>query len=151
MKLNPFSKTISKEDFIKDWTEKKPLPMGRKDFEIWSDRIIKAAMVDASPRSQKFALADMITHLGATEDHKEDAYFIKVLRKTAVNQVAVDVRKEIYDEKNGEAEDSARLDSMNPPKRIKSPSKPGFYDNGQYFDRPPEASSGPKVPEETPS
>jgi hypothetical protein len=30
----------------------------------------------------------MIMHLGPAEDHKEDAHFIKYLRKVAVNQVA---------------------------------------------------------------
>lgn len=151
MKLNPFSKEITKEQLIKEWTEKRALPMGRKAFELWSDNIIRAAMVDASVSSQKFALADMITHLGPTEDHKEDAYFIKVLRKTAINQVAVDVRQELYQQKNAQAEESARKDSMNPAKRIKSPSKAGYYEDGTYFEKPPEASSGSKVPEETPS
>lgn len=97
MKLNPFSKEISKEQFLKDWTEKKPLPMGRADFEAWSNRIISAAMVSADAESQKFALSDMILHLGPTEDHKEDAFFIKMLRKVAVNQIANAIREEIRD------------------------------------------------------
>lgn len=94
MKLNPFRKGPSVEDLIKDWTEKKPLPLGRSEFEAWSDRIIAAANIGADVDSQKFALADMITHLGPAEDHRDDAYFIKTLRKVAVNQVALDVMRE---------------------------------------------------------
>lgn len=95
MTLNPFKKGPSKEDLIKDWTEKKPLPLGRSEFDAWSDRIIAAANIGADVNSQKFALADMITHLGPAEDHRDDAYFIKTLRKVAVNQVALEIMKEI--------------------------------------------------------
>ena len=38
--------------------------------------------------SQKFTLATMIMHLGPTESHKEDAFFIHTLRKAAANEVA---------------------------------------------------------------
>lgn len=69
-----------------------PLPLGATEFDAWSDRIIAGAMVDADHASQKFALADSITHLGSLEDHREDAYFIKYLRKVAANQVAVHMR-----------------------------------------------------------
>lgn len=106
-KLNPFSKSVSKQQLLKEWTEKRPLPLGRAEFEAWSDNIIQAAMLSADPQSQKYALADMITHLGSTEDHKEDAYFIKTLRKVAVNQVAVDIRKEIYDAKKAAGDKAA--------------------------------------------
>lgn len=81
----------------KGMLERQPLPMGRKQFMEWSDRIIALAMIDADHESQRFALADMILHLNATEDHKEDGYFVKILRKVAVNQVADAMRKEIRD------------------------------------------------------
>jgi hypothetical protein len=96
--------TASKEELLKDWTEKKELPMGRKAFHEWSERIIQAAAIPCEPdkreeflQSQKFALADMILHCGPTEDFKEDAHFIKYLRKVAVNQVANALREEIRD------------------------------------------------------
>jgi hypothetical protein len=68
--------------------ERRPLPMGMTEFEEWSDRIISGALCQAEHDSQKFALAEMIMHLGPTEDFKEDAYFIHYLRKSACNQIA---------------------------------------------------------------
>src|ERR1035438_8208296 len=75
--------------------ERQPLPMGRKQFDDWSDRIISIANIVADTDSQKFALADMLLHLGPTESHKEDAHFVHYLRKVAVNQVADAMRNEI--------------------------------------------------------
>lgn len=99
-----------KQKLIDNLQEKQPLPLGVTDFHKWSDRIINAAMIGADRESQKFALADMILHLSATDDHKEDAYFIKVLRKTAVNQVADFMRKDIRDSVKArmEAEEKAK-------------------------------------------
>lgn len=78
--------------------ERQPLPMGRKEFEEWSDRIISGAMIPgATPESQKFTLANLLLHLGPQESHKEDAFFIHSLRKFAVNQVADALRTEIRD------------------------------------------------------
>lgn len=87
----------SKKRLIDDLQKKKPLPLGMAEFEVWSDRIIALAMVDADAQSQKFVLADLITHLNATEDFKEDGYFVKVLRKMAINQIADAKRREIRD------------------------------------------------------
>lgn len=75
-----------------------PLPMGRQEFEEWSDRIISGALVKADKESLQFALASMILHdLAPTDSHKEDAYFIHKLRKAASNQVAHDVLMELRD------------------------------------------------------
>lgn len=94
----------SKEEYLREWTTMQPLPQGKKEFEAWSDRIINAANLKCEPgkeqefrQSQKFALADMIMHLGPNEDHKEDAHFIKYLRKVACNQVAHAIMSEIRD------------------------------------------------------
>lgn len=88
MRLKLFSKAISKDQLLKEWTESRALPMGRGEFETWANRIIDASNIPADRDSQKAALGDMILHLGPTEDHKEDAHFIKHLRKVSVNQVA---------------------------------------------------------------
>ncbi len=60
--------------------------------------------------SQKFALANMLMHLGPTESHKPDAFFIHSLRKFAVNQVADSVRKELHEAAKArtEAEEAAK-------------------------------------------
>lgn len=68
--------------------EKRPLPIGGTEFEEWADRIISGTLLPADPESQKFALASMLMHLSPTQDHESDGYFIKSLRKGAVNQVA---------------------------------------------------------------
>jgi hypothetical protein len=84
--------------------ENRPLPLGRQEFLDWSDRIIAGAMIphdeeDADlelfNNSLRFALAIKLTHLGPTESHKPDAYFIHSLRKDAINQVALSMMNEI--------------------------------------------------------
>jgi hypothetical protein len=51
--------------------EARPLPIGKAEFEEWSDRIISGAIIPGvSAESTKFALADQLMHLGPTEDHK---------------------------------------------------------------------------------
>lgn len=96
------TKYTSKEKILDQMSELRPLPQGRKEFDEWSDRIIAGALLKCEPgkeddfiQSQKFALADMILHLGPSEDHKDDAHFIHYLRKVAVNQVADAIRQEI--------------------------------------------------------
>lgn len=79
-------------------TEKRPLPVGMTEFDIWSDRVISGTGLPATPESQKFALAQMLINLKPTEDHECDAYFIKALRKSAINQIAVAKMEQIRDE-----------------------------------------------------
>lgn len=75
--------------------ERRPMPIGVKQFEEWSDRIISGAMVKADVQSQKFALASMLVQLGQRETFKEDAHFIAALRKSATDQTAQYIMKEI--------------------------------------------------------
>lgn len=84
-----------KSVIVAQMSEPRPLPMGITEFNIWSDRLIAGAMVTATVESQKATLASMILHLGPTEDHKPDAYFIHSLRKLAANQVANEVFTQI--------------------------------------------------------
>lgn len=92
------SKFTSAKTIINQLNERRPLPMGKTEFEEWSDRIISGALVPgATVESQKFTLANLLLHLGPTESHKEDAFFIHSLRKFATNQVADAIRVEIRD------------------------------------------------------
>jgi hypothetical protein len=68
--------------------EPRPLPMGREEFEQWSDRIIAGALVKASVTSQKWTLANMLLHVGPTDSHKPDAHFIHHLRVCAIKEAA---------------------------------------------------------------
>ncbi len=78
--------------------ERRPLPIGKTEWEAFVDRIFSGLCVPGLTReSVAFALADQILHLGPTEDFKEDAFFIHALRKFAVNQTADEMRKEIRD------------------------------------------------------
>lgn len=87
----------SKKKILKQLREQRPLPIGRTEFEVWSKRIISGAMLPSTEESQKFTLSNLLLHLGPTESHKEDAFFIHSLRKCAVNQVAIAMRQEIKD------------------------------------------------------
>ena len=109
-------------DVISDqMREERPLPMGRTEFGEWSYRIISGALLPKGDgedpnifiEGQKYALASMIMHLGPTEDHKPDIYFIKQLRKVAVNQVAHTILQEIKNATNArlqKAEEKPKLE-----------------------------------------
>lgn len=87
-----------KQANIDELNKKRALPLGRKEFEVWSDNIVAGAKIPgATPESIKFALADQLLHLGPTVDFECDLYFIKCLRKFAINQVADAMRHEIRD------------------------------------------------------
>lgn len=103
-------------DIREQMLEMRPLPMGSAEFMEWSDRIIAGALVPAEVEAQRFCLADMLTHLGPTESHKPDAFFIHCLRKFAVNQVAIEMRKEIkdaHDKKKAEESPSTEASAVN--------------------------------------
>jgi hypothetical protein len=95
--------------------EKRPLPTGMTEFDEWSDRIISGTLLPATPNSQKFALATMLMHLGPTVDHECDAYFIKSLRKSAINQIAHAKMQEL------KAQESARLQAEAASKAAENP------------------------------
>lgn len=85
----------SKKIIVSELNESRPLPIGMKEFEVWSNRIISGALIPSKPgqemdliESMKFTLASMILTLGPTESHKPDAHFIHGLRKAAANQIA---------------------------------------------------------------
>ena len=87
--------------------ELRPLPMGMKEFEEWSTRIIAGALIPTEDEtSLKAALAAMLMALGPTEDHKPDSFFIHSLRKAAANEVAHSVFQQIKRDK--EAKESEK-------------------------------------------
>ena len=93
-----FFKKKKVDTLVSEMKELRPLPLGVAEFHEWSDRIIEKAMLPATPESLKFALAEMIMHIKPTEDHCDDGYFIKCLRKGAANQVAHHMMITIRDE-----------------------------------------------------
>lgn len=91
-----------KEVIIDQMNEPRPLPMGRKEFDEWCDRIISGALIpggeddkESFKDSLKFVLCEKIMHLSPVESHKPDGYFIHCLRKIACNEVAIAAMKEI--------------------------------------------------------
>lgn len=83
---------------VNQMTERRPLPLGMKEFDEWADRIISGACIPgATPQSQKFALADMVNRC-TEDDFETDAFFIKKLRKSAINQVCLAKMEEIRNE-----------------------------------------------------
>ena len=78
----------SKKKILKELNEPQPLPMGRAEFEAWSDRIIAAALIPgATKESQKAVLGERLLHVPPTESFMPDSYFIQTLRRVVVNQV----------------------------------------------------------------
>lgn len=95
------TENYTKEEIVKQLNEPRPLPMGRQEFDEWSDRIIAGAVIPGvDVKSQKFALADLLMHLGPTESHKADGFFIHSLRKFCVNQVAHSMKVELKAERD---------------------------------------------------
>lgn len=78
--------------------KKHPLPVGLQGFNDWSDRIIQLAGLPATPESQKYALAHMLTNLPPQECEESDEYFVKAMRRAAANQVAIYYREKIFPE-----------------------------------------------------
>lgn len=104
--LRKNAKNLATKAIVDQMTESRPLPIGRVQFEEWSDRIISGALVEHDPsidetifqKNQKIVLANMIVCLGPTESHKPDAHFIHGLRMAAVKQTAHMVGTEIRDQ-----------------------------------------------------
>lgn len=88
--------------------------MGLTEFMEWSDRIIAGAVLPEciSVDDQRYALADMIMHLGPSESHKCDAHFIHYLRKVVVNQVAHAFKQEHYAKKKEPPKDEMDEDEV---------------------------------------
>lgn len=119
------SDEVTSAEINEQMLEARPLPMGRAAFDEWSDRIISGALIPNAAgkvfqdeadymvhyQSQQFALANMLLHLGPTESHKPDAFFIHSLRKFAVNQVADTIRKELHEK--AKARTQAEADEVN--------------------------------------
>lgn len=95
---------------LKELKEQRPLPLGRKEFDYWSDRIIGLASINgATVESQKFALAEMILHVKPTQSFESYGYFVHQLRKGAANQVAHTVFTELKEKRNARANEEKVL------------------------------------------
>lgn len=71
------------------------LPVGMTEFNTWSDRIIKLSGQFADADSMKWTLATIALHLGPQASSKADIYFIRSMRKAAVNQVVSQAMQDI--------------------------------------------------------
>lgn len=116
-----------KATILEQMNEPRPLPMGRQEFDVWSDRIISGAIIPGvTPDSVKFALAEMIMHIKPTDDHVADSFFIKSLRKSAANQVAYAVMEELRAKKQErlkQDEDEKKLKLVNPGDVVPPPAR----------------------------
>jgi len=97
---------IQKKRLLKTLKEQRPLPLGRCEFELWSDRIIELAEIPgATEESQKFALAEMVLHVKPTQSFESYGHFVHQLRKGAANQVAHAVFCELKEKRNARAKE----------------------------------------------
>lgn len=96
-------KWIAKKRLVKELKDPYPLPLGRTEFEAWSDKIIEAAQIPgASKESLKFALAEMVLHTKPNESFVPLGHFVHSLRRGAAAQVAHAMFKEIKEKHNAE-------------------------------------------------
>ena len=85
--LNFFKKIQIKKQ-VEYLKELRPLPMGRKEFEAWSDEILRLAEVPGlTTESGKFALSEMILHVKQNQSMESFGHFVQCLRRGAANQV----------------------------------------------------------------
>lgn len=90
------------------------LPQGMAAFEKWASRIIFTYQPAADDNSVRWALANMIMHLGHTDSHKPWRYFAKALHKAAANQIAAGVFNEIKEkQKQQQLEQQQKAASAN--------------------------------------
>ena len=80
------------------------LPVGKTEFETWSNSIIKTYKVPMDDRSAKFGLCAMIMRLNPTEAYKSKAFFALCLSKGASAQVASYVMEDIKNQQKAEFE-----------------------------------------------
>lgn len=115
-------------DITKDMLERRPLPIGRTQFEEWCARIIKGAGVQSTEESQRYILAERLQHIAPTDAFKEDAYFILQLRTVAVKETAFNMFEEIKrlrdERKRKQAEDTA-------PKKLEVVKDGAVLENGK--------------------
>ncbi len=93
------------EEIVEQLKERRPLPLGRKEFEEFCERIWAGAMIKGEPGNErllelsvKSLLADEIVHLPGHQTHETDIHFINRARKLCANQVAITIKAEIHKE-----------------------------------------------------
>ncbi len=72
-----------------------PLPVGVTEFNVWADSIIALSGQFASQDSMRFALASMVIHSDSKRSAVPKHTFVKLLRKSAANQVASQIFQDI--------------------------------------------------------
>ena len=103
-------KWLLKKKTLKELKELRPLPLGRMEFEAWSDRIIELAQIPgATKESLKFAVAEMVLHVKPTQSFESYGHFVHQLRKGAANQVAHSVFVELKERRNAKANEKEVL------------------------------------------
>lgn len=101
---------IAKKGQIMYWVKKftsffpTKLPVGLAEFNEWADSIIELSGRFADEDSLKFAIANMVLHLGPQRSSAPKNYFVRSLRKTAANQVAGQVFLDIKEKQKAQQE-----------------------------------------------
>lgn len=81
------------------------LPVGKTEFEVWSQSIIDTYKPACDDVSVKFSLSAMIQHLNPNQWKKSKRYFAQCLHKGCAGQVASQIMWDIKQEqKRQEAE-----------------------------------------------
>lgn len=72
-----------------------PLPVGRAEYEKWIKDILDLAGNVADEDSMRWAVNNIVPHLGPSISKVPKNYFVRSLRKAAANQVAAAMTMEI--------------------------------------------------------
>lgn len=91
-----FFRRLAVKKQVKYLEEKRPLPLGRKEFEFWSSEIHKLSEVPGQTlESARFALGEMICHVPPNQSFESYGWFVHRLRKVCANQVGLAIAREI--------------------------------------------------------
>jgi len=77
------------------------LPVGKTEFDEWTDSIIELSGKYADKDSMQFVIATQVMNLGPQRSSVPKNFFVRTLRKAAANQVAGQV---FYDIKTKQQE-----------------------------------------------
>ena len=84
------------------------LPTGNTNYNKWLDEVVELAGPIADTDSLQWVISNEVMRLSSTKDKVPKAYFVKVLRKYAANQLAANKVMELKT-KQQEAQNAAKL------------------------------------------
>lgn len=89
------------------------LPLGMSDFKAWADEVVELAELPIND-TMHWTLANMLIESDKLSDAKPKRFYVKRLRKAAVNQVAAFVMHDLQSQKVAKDEDAKKAAAARP-------------------------------------